>query len=40
MWKTELVTEGVKENENLQVTLINLSVTVVSVLDNYPKFQF
>ena len=35
--KTELVTERVKEN--LQITL-TLSVTVVTVLDHHPKFQF
>ena len=37
--KTELVTERVKENENFQLTL-TLSVTVVTVLDHHPKFEF
>ena len=37
--KTELVTERVKENDNLQITL-TLSVTVITVLDHHPKFQF
>ena len=32
------MTEGVKENKNLQITL-TLSVTVVTVLDNHPKFD-
>ena len=37
--KTELVNERVKENENLQIT-VTLSVTVVTVWDHHPKFQF
>ena len=37
--KTEHVTERVKEKENLQITL-TLSVTVVTVWDYHPKFQF
>ena len=35
----EIVSERVKENENMQITL-TLSVTVVTGLDNHPKFQF
>ena len=33
------MTERVKENENLQITL-TLSVTVVTVLDHHQKFNF
>ena len=33
------MTERVKETENLQITL-TLSVTVVTVLNHHPKFQF